>query len=157
MRLTTCLLAVTAIACLAGSLTMPVLRYANRDFARHDIFIATGEAPALPLLAVPVFFMAAVVIVAALSGAHTREAGAFGLAAGAFQLLGVGETIRVRRDHVIMWDGIAPNGEPIGGTEQPELWWGLAFAAAAGFALVAAGIVQIEEHRYRAPEQRHGP
>ena len=149
MRLTSCLLAAAALACLAGSLTMPILRYANRDFARYDTLITAGGASTLALLAVPVIVMAVAVIAVALTGARTRAAGAFAIAWGALQLIGAIDALGARRDNVIIWDGIDPNGMPIGGTEQPDPWWGLAFAAAAGFALIAAGLVQIAAHRSR--------
>ncbi len=157
MRLTSCLLAVAALACLAGSLTMPVLRYANRDFARYDTVLAAGGSSPLSLLLVPVIGTAAVVIVIGLAGLRTRITGLLAAAVGALQLLGAGDTALTRRDNVIMWDGIDPTGMPIGGMEQPDIWWGLAFAAAAGFALIAAGIVQLADFHIRSPERRHGP
>ena len=150
MRLTSCLLAVAALACLIGSLTMPVMRYANRDFAQYDVLITMGGASTLALLAVPVIVMAVTVIVVALTGVRTRVAGAFAIAWGVLQLIGGIDAIRTGRDNVIMWDKIDPNGMPIAGAEHPDPWWGLAFAAAAGFALIAAGLVQIAAHCTRA-------
>ena len=87
MRLISCLLAVTALACLAGSLTMPLLRYANRDFARYDTVLAAGGSSLLSLLLVPVIGTAAVVIVIGLAGLRTRITGFLAAAVGALQLL----------------------------------------------------------------------
>lgn len=139
---------------LAG-LWVPLLRYANRDFAGSDIDLAEA-ALASPggLLLIPGFLLTVACAVLAWFGIRDRAWGWLAGTASLMLIAGAISTVWAADRFVIMWDGFdEERGLPIGGMEVAEPSWGLVLIGLAAIALAIGAIARLLGHPSRGAQR----